>query len=175
MVRERNCASSILSLSQSPLRSCGYATRRRFRFVTTRISGPILMRCRAAITSRINHSSKLYRFALAGGVAADHRLFSNPNECEETSIDQIVPTGFNDYERTQMAKIKYVCLSDMHLGAENSLLTKLTTDCADTEPIKPSPALVQLVECLKSLISQNDNGEKPTLILNGDILELALT
>jgi len=74
-----------------------------------------------------------------------------------------------------MAKIKYVCLSDMHLGAENSLLTKLTTDCADTEPTKPSPALVQLVECLKSLISQNDNGEKPILILNGDILELALT
>ena len=73
-----------------------------------------------------------------------------------------------------MAKIKYVCLSDMHLGAENSLLTKLSTDCSDTEPTKPSPVLVQLVECLKSLIAHND-GEKPTLILNGDILELALT
>src|SRR5262245_54576909 len=73
-----------------------------------------------------------------------------------------------------MARIKYVCLSDMHLGAENSLLTKLTPDCADTEPTKPSPVLVQLVECLKSLIAHN-NGEKPTLILNGDILELALT
>ena len=74
-----------------------------------------------------------------------------------------------------MPKIKYVCLSDMHLGAENSLLTKLTTDCADTEPTKPSPVLVQLVECLKSLLAHNDAAEKPTLILNGDILELALT
>ncbi|HEU5237150.1 MAG TPA: metallophosphoesterase, partial [Pyrinomonadaceae bacterium] len=73
-----------------------------------------------------------------------------------------------------MPRIKYVCLSDMHLGAENSLLTKLTPDCADTEPTKPSPVLVQLVECLKSLIAHNE-GEKPTLILNGDILELALT
>src|SRR5690242_17653937 len=69
--------------------------------------------------------------------------------------------------------IKYVCLSDMHLGAENSLLTKLTDDCSDTEPTKPSPVLQQLVECLRVLTSQNKN-IKPTLILNGDILELAL-
>lgn len=73
-----------------------------------------------------------------------------------------------------MTRIKYVCLSDMHLGAENSLLTKLTADCADTEPTKPSPVLVQLVECLKSVLAHNE-GDKPTLILNGDILELALT
>ena len=73
-----------------------------------------------------------------------------------------------------MSKIKYVCLSDMHLGAENSLLTKLTDDCSDTEPTKPSPALVQLVECLRSLIKPNGD-DKPTLVLNGDILELALT
>ncbi|HJZ81932.1 MAG TPA: hypothetical protein VKD91_16360 [Pyrinomonadaceae bacterium] len=74
-----------------------------------------------------------------------------------------------------MTRIKYVCLSDMHLGAENSLLTKLTADCYDTEPTKPSPVLVQLIECLRSLIAKNDDGEKPALVLNGDILELALT
>ena len=73
-----------------------------------------------------------------------------------------------------MSKIKYVCLSDMHLGAENSLLTKLTDDCCDTVPTKPSPVLVQLVECLRSLIKPNGD-DKPTLVLNGDILELALT
>ena len=73
-----------------------------------------------------------------------------------------------------MADIKYVCLSDMHLGAENSLLTKMTEDCADTEPSKTSPVLEQLVECLRALICHN-KGDKPTLILNGDILELALT
>jgi hypothetical protein len=74
-----------------------------------------------------------------------------------------------------MADIKYVSLSDMHLGAENSLLSNLTNDCSDTDPRFPSPVLVQLVECLKNLILQNESTEKPTLILNGDILELALT
>ncbi|MBV9209064.1 MAG: hypothetical protein JOZ52_00465, partial [Acidobacteria bacterium] len=74
-----------------------------------------------------------------------------------------------------MPDIKYVCLSDMHLGAQNSLLSNLTTDCSDTDPRVASPVLVQLVECLKSLIAQNENAEKPILILNGDILELALT
>jgi hypothetical protein len=33
---------------------------------------------------------------------------------------------------------------------------------------------VQLVECLKTLISQNEDKRKPTLVLNGDVLELAL-
>lgn len=74
-----------------------------------------------------------------------------------------------------MADIKYVCLSDMHLGAENSLLSNLTNDSKDTDPRVASPVLVQLVECLKNLILQNESTEKPTLILNGDILELALT
>src|SRR5258708_653003 len=74
-----------------------------------------------------------------------------------------------------MPDIKYVCLSDMHLGAENSLLSNLTDDAKDTDPTVASPVLIQLVECLKSLIQQNENADQPTLILNGDILELALT
>lgn len=32
-----------------------------------------------------------------------------------------------------------------------------------------------MVECLKSVVGQNESDRKPTLILNGDILELALT
>jgi UDP-2,3-diacylglucosamine pyrophosphatase LpxH len=74
-----------------------------------------------------------------------------------------------------MPDVRYVCLSDMHLGAENSLLTNLTNDCSDTDPRVASPVLVQLVECLQNLILLNESIEKPTLILNGDILELALT
>lgn len=74
-----------------------------------------------------------------------------------------------------MSDIRYVCLSDMHLGEEDSLLTNLKTASTDTDPTRPSPVMRQLVECLKYLISQNENGKKPTLILNGDILELALT
>ena len=74
-----------------------------------------------------------------------------------------------------MPDIRYVCLSDTHFGEEDSLLTNLKTASTDTDPSRPSPVLVQLVNCLKHLIAQNEQNQKPTLILNGDILELALT
>ena len=74
-----------------------------------------------------------------------------------------------------MPDIRYVCLSDMHLGEEDSLLTNLKTASTDTDPTQPSPVMRQLIECLKHLISQNANDKKSILILNGDILELALT
>ncbi|MHC4569659.1 MAG: metallophosphoesterase, partial [Planctomycetota bacterium] len=75
-----------------------------------------------------------------------------------------------------MADIQYVCLSDMHLGEEDSLLTNLKTASTNVDPLRPSPVMKHLVKCLESLISKNeDKSRKPTLILNGDILELALT
>ena len=75
-----------------------------------------------------------------------------------------------------MPDICYVCLSDLHFGSEDSLLTNLKTASTDTDPTQPSPVMRQMVECLKYIILQNENQEeKPTLILNGDILELALT
>ena len=75
-----------------------------------------------------------------------------------------------------MPDIRYVCLSDLHLGEEDSLLTKLKLGSSDVDWEEPSPVMVQLVACLKYLISKNEDQEKkPTLILNGDILELALT
>lgn len=75
--------------------------------------------------------------------------------------------------------IRYVCLSDMHLGAELSLLTGLKNDPATGKPqVDPqvaSPVLQELVYCLRELVSRNeDQTSKPTLILLGDILELAL-
>ena len=74
-----------------------------------------------------------------------------------------------------MPDIKYVCLSDMHFGAQNSLLTKLSPDGLKPDFLSPSPVLTSLVENLKNLISDNQNkSQKPTLILIGDILELAL-
>jgi len=74
-----------------------------------------------------------------------------------------------------MPDIKYVCLSDMHFGAETSLLTNLKTASSEIDPFQPSPVLKKLVECLDYFISENENEEdKPVLILNGDILELAL-
>ena len=74
-----------------------------------------------------------------------------------------------------MPDIHYVCLSDMHLGAQNSLLTNLKTASSDIDHSAPSPLLVKLIDCLNSLIGLNaDQNFKPTLILNGDILEFAL-
>lgn len=74
-----------------------------------------------------------------------------------------------------MPDIRYVSLSDMHLGALTSLLTNLKTASDVVDPTRPSPVLESLVECLRFLIAKNeDQTRKPTLILNGDILELAL-
>jgi len=73
-----------------------------------------------------------------------------------------------------MSDIRYVCLSDTHFGEEDSLLTNLKTASMDTDPSTPSPVAVRLVECLRHLISKNRARKKPTLILCGDILEMAL-
>ncbi len=74
-----------------------------------------------------------------------------------------------------MPDIRYVCLSDLHFGEEDSLLTNLKQGSTDTDPTQASPVMKQLVECMEYLISMNeDQKQKPTLILNGDILELAL-
>jgi len=73
-----------------------------------------------------------------------------------------------------MPDIRYVCLSDMHLGADNSILTSIKPNSIETDPMLASPVLSRLVACLRELITQNESKEKPTLILNGDILEMAL-
>jgi hypothetical protein len=74
-----------------------------------------------------------------------------------------------------MPDIRYVCLSDTHFGAATSLLSNLKDVGDDIDGLTPSPVLVKLVECLRYLIDQNeDKTKKPTLVLNGDILELAL-
>ncbi|MGH8306817.1 MAG: metallophosphoesterase [Gammaproteobacteria bacterium] len=78
-----------------------------------------------------------------------------------------------------MADISYLCLSDMHLGAENSLLTRLVPDPAHpklliADPHVASDVLVQLAACLRAVVSHNRPNHKPRLILNGDVLELAL-
>lgn len=72
-----------------------------------------------------------------------------------------------------MPDIRYICLSDLHLGANASLLTALD-ERGRVDPSRPSKPLVCLAECLKSLVSSNEGPDKPVLVLNGDVLELAL-
>lgn len=74
-----------------------------------------------------------------------------------------------------MPDIRYICLSDTHFGAETSILTRLGESRGEIDPLNPAPVMVQLVECLKTLIRENENqDQKPALIINGDCLELAL-
>jgi metallophosphoesterase superfamily enzyme len=61
----------------------------------------------------------------------------------------------------------------LHFGEEDSLLTNLKEGSHDLDASRPS--MKHLVECLKYLIFQNETDKKPVLILNGDILELALS
>ncbi|MCB0776978.1 MAG: metallophosphoesterase [Chitinophagaceae bacterium] len=75
-----------------------------------------------------------------------------------------------------MPDIKYVVFSDLHMGAENSLMTNLKYDTPQTDTTKPSPVMVAMIDCLRQLIGKNeDKSTKPKLILNGDLIELALT
>lgn len=74
-----------------------------------------------------------------------------------------------------MPDIRYVCLSDMHLGAENSILSRLVDGEVVVDATRPSPVLERLVAAMRHLIERNeDQSRRPTLVLNGDILELAL-
>ncbi|MBE9531222.1 MAG: metallophosphoesterase [Proteobacteria bacterium] len=74
-----------------------------------------------------------------------------------------------------MSDIRYVCLSDMHFGEEDSLLTNFSEAKEGIDAAGASPVLTKMVDGLRDLIGKNENQAiKPTLILNGDILELAL-
>ncbi|HET9255147.1 MAG TPA: hypothetical protein VFO16_08085 [Pseudonocardiaceae bacterium] len=74
-----------------------------------------------------------------------------------------------------MPDIRFVCLSDVHFGAENSILSRLVKDDHIVDTTRASPVLDRLIAALATLIEANeDKTRKPTLILNGDILELAL-
>ena len=79
-----------------------------------------------------------------------------------------------------MTDIRYVIVSDLHFGAENSMLTSLNerpATGADTgfsaDSRRPSPVLTGLVDGLRQLTRDQDR--PPTLILAGDVLDLALS
>src|ERR1700744_2175423 len=75
-----------------------------------------------------------------------------------------------------MADVRYVVLSDLHLGAENSMLTSLVeapsgTFSVDIDAV--SPVLEGLIEGLRVLTAGQE--KRPTLVMAGDILDLALS
>jgi UDP-2,3-diacylglucosamine pyrophosphatase LpxH len=74
-----------------------------------------------------------------------------------------------------MPDIRYVILSDLHFGAENSILTALGDgDDPVADPTRRSPVLAAFADCLAEIVQANEGSDPPTLILAGDVLELAL-
>ena len=68
----------------------------------------------------------------------------------------------------------FVCLSDLHLGEEDSILTNLSLGEPVPEPRGPGPCMLALVNYFHGIKSYLNQGKAiPFLILNGDILELA--
>jgi UDP-2,3-diacylglucosamine pyrophosphatase LpxH len=72
-----------------------------------------------------------------------------------------------------MASIRWVCISDLHLGALNSLLTNVTPDGESVDGSTASPVLTALCDCLRSL--RQPGQDPPQLVVLGDLFELALT
>lgn len=74
-------------------------------------------------------------------------------------------------------KIRYLALSDLHLGAQNSVLTNLAVDGAYNRGA-PGPVLEQLATVIHRLSEADDTDDSddpPELVLAGDLFELALT
>ena len=73
-----------------------------------------------------------------------------------------------------MSRICAVCLSDLHLGSEHSVFTAVDPNTLEPDIHKKSSVLVSLVDCLKAVLSDHSGAKKPSLVLAGDVLELAL-
>ena len=73
-----------------------------------------------------------------------------------------------------MSDIRWICMSDTHFGAENSILSHVPEGRTRVEPDTPSAVLTHLIACLRTTVATNAKTRPPTLILHGDILELAL-
>ncbi|MBK9361971.1 MAG: metallophosphoesterase [Rubrivivax sp.] len=72
-----------------------------------------------------------------------------------------------------MSVLRYVCLSDLHLGADYSLLTGRHGGHAD--PGKPGKCLLALGAAVRPLLRQLPVDTPPTLVLLGDVLDLGLS
>jgi UDP-2,3-diacylglucosamine pyrophosphatase LpxH len=72
-----------------------------------------------------------------------------------------------------MTSIRWACISDLHLGALNSVLTNVTPDGERVDGTATSPVLTALGQCLRAL--RQPGADPPQLVVLGDLFELALT
>lgn len=76
-----------------------------------------------------------------------------------------------------MGRLRFVVVSDMHAGAELSLATAVDTDGTRTDPDTPSPVAAAFGRAVRALLARHNKaasgGEAPTILLLGDIMDLA--
>ncbi|MEO0499326.1 MAG: metallophosphoesterase [Pseudomonadota bacterium] len=72
-----------------------------------------------------------------------------------------------------MSALRYVCVSDLHLGAEDSLLT--TRDKDGTVRDVPGDTLLALAKGLRATLTPLAGETPPTLVFMGDVLDLGLS
>jgi UDP-2,3-diacylglucosamine pyrophosphatase LpxH len=71
--------------------------------------------------------------------------------------------------------LRYVCMSDLHLGAQNSVLSAIESDGMTVDKSSTSEVMALLFAGLRELVGHlSADDARPTLVLNGDILEFAL-
>ena len=73
-----------------------------------------------------------------------------------------------------MPDVRYVCVSDLHFGASGSIVTHFE-HMDGTEVAHPSPVLTALLDAIADVTGANESSDTPTLVLLGDVLELALS
>ncbi len=71
--------------------------------------------------------------------------------------------------------IRYIVVSDAHLGAANSILTHLEGATTRIDTRQPGPVMTLFVDCLRALVAGNTGATRPTLIAHGDLIDLALS
>ena len=72
----------------------------------------------------------------------------------------------------QMGALRHIVLSDLHLGALNSVLTNVDHGGGKVDTATAAPVLTSLGACLRALPAGAD---PPELVVLGDLFELALT
>ncbi|MFN0161127.1 MAG: metallophosphoesterase [Burkholderiales bacterium] len=73
-----------------------------------------------------------------------------------------------------MSPVRYVCLSDLHLGADYSLMT-LAGEGGGMDLSRPSRTLETFGAALRRMVPLLGDGTPPTLLLMGDVLDMGLS
>ena len=74
-----------------------------------------------------------------------------------------------------MANLKYVCISDLHFGADNSILTNVDPSTGQPDPVKTPATLVALGSALNALTADLPCSQPPKFLLLGDILDAGVS